>query len=272
MLSSILNDPVKNSILVASLWDEDLLPNDARSTWTNGNVPMPGVIGPEKEVPTPTLFILINSSSILIISSTKTDEIPLSENILLEAPILPLLLVRVCVKFLTDIGSCINPSIVIIDFSILLDIVNLWAFPSPKPVNVTAVPALVVDIWKVFSPVLIQNTLPTSVKTVFIPADAFLYTRDDVPTPTTVESGLYTNSSSFLKKWSFIVNIPVVAANETELGLKVLLKIGILFEFNSKSVLLILTPLIALKNFKSIDSLIEPYSKSFATFWVSFKL
>ena len=69
-----------------------------------------------------------------------------------------------------------------------------------------------------------------------------------------------------------MVNVPVVAANETELGLKVLLKIGILFDFNSKSVLLILTPFIASKNFKSIDSLIEPYSKLFAKFAVSFKL
>ena len=49
-----------------------------------------------------------------------------------------------------------------------------------------------------------------------------------------------------MKKWLSIENNPDVDAKETEFGLNVLEKIGILFDVNSKLVLLILSPLIAL--------------------------
>ena len=101
----------------------------------------------------------------------------------------PSLYAKLCDIFVGAIGYCVIPSIVIIDFSFLLSIINLCALPSPTDVNVIAVPAvanaLVVAISKVSSVFLIAKTDEGNV-----PLTVLLYIIGVAPTPANVESGL----------------------------------------------------------------------------------
>ena len=79
------------------------------------------------------------------------------------------------------------------------------------------------------------------------------------PTPINVDFGVYISSSKLLKKWFCIVNFPVVGFKIVESeGLNVFAKIEFSSEVKLKSVLLILSPLIALYSWISIDSSTVP--------------
>ena len=102
---------------------------------------------------------------------------------LIEPPIFPL---KVCVILVGANGYWTNSSTVKIHLLFLSFIVNLWAFPSPRPVKVTpvsfAAAVVVIATLKVFSVNLIAYTVdgnsPLEVTTAL------------VPTPTIVEFGV----------------------------------------------------------------------------------
>ena len=70
--------------------------------------------------------------------------------------------------------------------------------------NVTAVPALVVDMKKELLVTVFAKTVVGNESTI----EPFLNCIGVEPTPTNVDCGLYTNCSFSLKKWLLIVNLP----------------------------------------------------------------
>ena len=85
------------------------------------------------------------------------------------------------------IGDWITLSMVIIDFVLLFAISNWWAFPVPIPTKVTALPPLVVDIWKVSALSLIAKTEDGNWS--IAPVELWYNIGVD-PTPTNVDLGV----------------------------------------------------------------------------------
>ena len=107
-------------------------------------------------VPNPTLVTPIYSSSTNNISFGFIVDIPLKETILVEIPNEPPTFpLSVCVVFVNVKGYWTKSSTVIMHLEFLSFIVNLWAFPSPREVNVVPIPAtaaaVVIATLKVFS-------------------------------------------------------------------------------------------------------------------------
>ena len=102
-------------------------------------------------VPNPTFITFTYSSSIPKISFASIVDIPLKANVVEVVLILPPLPLKEWLTGVNIKGYCTTLSIEINDFSFFFAISNWWAFPSPRPTNVTAVPALVVEIWKLSS-------------------------------------------------------------------------------------------------------------------------
>ena len=172
------------------VWLVDPDPIYPLSTSTRFVDPTP-VIGPTVVVPTPTLITFIYSLSIFIISEVVNDEIPLRENVVLEV-LIPVLASSVLFCRVNDIGTkasgdWITLSRVIIDFVSLFAISNWWSFPVPIPTKVTALPPLVVDIWKVSAVSLIAKTEDGSSSTA--PVELW-YNIGVEPTPTKVDPGV----------------------------------------------------------------------------------
>jgi len=113
-------------------------------------------------------------------------DIPLKCKIVVVNPICPLLLSKVW--FILDLinGYCAVSSIVIKAFSFDFAILNSWAFPSPKVKNVTAVPALVVDIKNELLVTFFAKTVVGNWSTI----EPFLNSMGVEPTPTNVAAGL----------------------------------------------------------------------------------
>ena len=125
------------------------------------------MIGPIFVVPNPTLVTPIYSSSTNNISFGFIVDIPLKEiiDVLIpnEPPTFPL---KVCVILVDAIGYWTKSSTVIIHLVFLSFIVNLWAFPSPREVNVVPIPleaaVVVIATLKVSSVNLIAYTVDGS--------------------------------------------------------------------------------------------------------------
>ena len=135
-------------------------------------------------VPRPTLTTPMYSSSILKISVGFMEEIPDRENNVVSSVIpAPTLPDKVWVIFVAAIGDWTKSSMVMRVFVFLSLIVNWCAFPSPREVNVTAVPDLVVDIWNVSTVLFTTNTLDGN-------SSVVVYFIALAPTPTKVEFGV----------------------------------------------------------------------------------
>ena len=206
LLSTILNEPLWTLAVDPAAWVVSGIPSWPLLTFTQGKVAIPddtstaSLIVPVGVLEKPTSVTTIYSLLIFKISDVVTDPIPLNMNCVRPIPT-----VLLCVnpsnipnvwEIFVNVTGCwttpSNPMIVFVNFFV---IDNLWAFPDPVPVNVTADPdntySGLVNNWKLFSSCTFANTVLGRI-VVTIPA---IFVVDpiesaDAPTPIKVESGV----------------------------------------------------------------------------------
>ena len=138
-------------------------------------------------VATPTFLTLTSSLSIFKISFTDIVLIPLRLIIVVVKPTSePTLFSNVCVTSVLIKGYCAVSSTDINAFSLRFAMANSWKLPSPTPVNVTAAPALVVDIKNASFVTDFAKTVVGKVSII----DPFLNCIGVEPTPTNVDLGV----------------------------------------------------------------------------------
>ena len=98
----------------------------------------------------------------------------------------PMLLSKVCVTSALINGYWATSSTVIKVFSFAFAMFSSWAFPSPKLTNVTAVPALVVDIKNELLVTLFAKTVVGNSSII----EPFLNCIGMEPIPINVDAGL----------------------------------------------------------------------------------